>query len=114
MQLISNIIGKIQEELKAKGNIGGPKSQRAETILRLISFMGEDRPKPGEDEDQTKKRIYARIKYWLGRTRKYTPGEIDGKMKQAKDGKNPPALFNWLLKKDNENKKYGQDNKTIR
>ena len=57
--------------------------ERAEVILQLIRLM---------DEDKT------RIKYWLGRTREYTPGDIHGLIKQAKEGRNPPALFNWLLK----------------
>ena len=105
MQQISNILAKAREDLETKGKLSGPNSERADVVVRLISFMGEDRPAPAESEDQTKARIYLRIKYWLGRTRKYTPGEVDGLMKQAKDGKNPPALFNWLLKKENEKRK---------
>lgn len=100
---VKEILDKTLEDL-LKGKRTGPNSERAEAIVYLLTFMGEDREQAGETEEETKKRIYARIKYWLGRTRKYTPGEIRGLIKQAKEGRNPPALFNWILKKNNEKK----------
>lgn len=105
MQNIKDILAAAKESLATKGKISGPNSERVEVIVNLVSFMGEDRPHPGETAEQTKTRVYTRIKYWLGRTRKYTPAEIYGLIKQAKDGHTPPKLFNWLLKKENEKRK---------
>lgn len=61
-----------------------PNSDRAEVVEQLCKFMDND----------TK-----RFKYWLGRTKHLSPAEIYGKMKEAKGGKNPQALFNFILKK---------------
>lgn len=61
----------------------GPNSPRAEQIEKLVKFMGETN---------------ARFKYWTGRTRKLSPEEIYLMMKKAGEGKNPQALFNYLLK----------------
>jgi hypothetical protein len=63
---------------------GGVNSERADLVEQLCVLMRED-PK-------------ARMKYWLGRTRKLPPAEIYRLMRAAKDGKNPAALFNHLLK----------------
>lgn len=59
-------------------------SERANVIEQVIALMGE--------------KDNRRFKYWLGRTRRLSPGDIFGLIKQAGEGKNPPALFNWLLK----------------
>lgn len=61
-------------------------SERADMVGQLMVFMGED--------------IHdgKRFKYWLGRTRKRSPGDLYGMMKRAQEGKNPRALFNYLLK----------------
>lgn len=62
-------------------------SERADVIGQLMAFMGED--------------IHngRRFKYWLGRTKRLSPGEIFGLMKRSREeGKKPRALFNWLLK----------------
>lgn len=68
---------------------GGANSQRAEVVGQLMRFMNEP-------EDS------KRFKYWLGRTRKLSASDIYIMMRKANDGKNPPALFNWLLKKNND------------
>ena len=73
---------KIQLEAKQRGGVN---SERADVIAQLIVFMGEKND---------------RFKYWLGRTRKLTPSRIYQLIRSAKDGNNPPALFNYLLKKE--------------
>jgi hypothetical protein len=93
---------------------GGITSQRADIVAKLIFFMGEDQTlkeekelegrKPGAGKEAKRKRISMRMKYWLGRTRNLFPGDIYKLMRQAKEGKNPPALFNYLLKRHNEKK----------
>ncbi len=65
----------------------GPNSERAEQIEGVMALMGED-VKNGK-----------RFKYWLGRTKKLSPATIYELRKQAETGSNPPALFNYLLKK---------------
>lgn len=78
---------------------GGINSQRADVISKVVTFMGEHIPTKGESEEALKKRIAKRFKYWLGRTRKISPGEIYRLMSTAKaEGKNPQALFNHLIK----------------
>lgn len=104
MKTIAEILAQTANQIK-QGKIKGPNSERIEVIERLISFMGEDRDTPNETEDQKRKKVNERIKYWLGRTRYFTPGAIDGLIKQAKTGHTPPKLFNWLLKKENEKRK---------
>ena len=56
--------------------------QRAEMINQLLEFMGE-----------------KNFKKWLGLTRHLSPSGIYSLMSQAKEGKKPQALFNYLLKK---------------
>ena len=87
---------------------GGINSQRSDTVYQILEFMGEDKTldeeraieakAQGEGRKAKAKRINTRMKYWLGRTRKIQPPEIYNMMRQAKDGKNPQALFNYLLK----------------
>jgi hypothetical protein len=89
---------------------GGITSQKADQVSQLIYFMGEhetlkeekilERRKPGAGREAKRKRIANRMKYWLGRTRKLTPDQLYRMMRQAKEGSNPPALFNYLLKKN--------------
>lgn len=83
MKEIGDILGK---KLTEKGKYRGPNSERADQVDQLMSFMGEN-PKDSK-----------RFKYWLGRTRKLHPQEIYRLMREAKDGRNPRALFNYLLK----------------
>jgi len=88
---------------------GGINSLRADNCAQLLVFMGEDktlleekaleRATPGAGKEAKRVRINKRIKYWLGRTRKVPADEIYNMMRKAKDGKQPQALFNWLLKK---------------
>ena len=84
---IGSMIGKLQyPEKKTKGGIN---SQRSYAVEQLMIFMRED-PKNN-----------TRFKYWLGRTRKITPARIFENMSRSKGSKNPQALFNWFLKKEN-------------
>jgi hypothetical protein len=60
-----------------------PNSPRAEQVQAILDLMGEDT---------------ARFKYWLGRTKHLSPDAIYRMLRQARDGDNPQALFNWLLR----------------
>lgn len=103
-QLLKGLKQPERKQTKARGGIN---SERADNVAKLLSFMGEDRMtpeetdlekhRPGEGDAAMKKRIGKRMKYWLGRTRKVDPAEIERLMRDAKDGKRPQALFNWLL-----------------
>lgn len=62
----------------------GPTSEHAEMIERVVAFMGETN---------------ARFGYWCGRCRDFSPSQLHGFMKQASEGKNPRALFQWFIKK---------------
>lgn len=104
-QLLKDLKMPEKNTTKARGGIN---SERADVVAKLLSFMGEDRMtpeetdlekhRPGEGDAAMKKRIGTRMKYWLGRTRKVDPPEIERLMRDAKDGKNARALFNYLLK----------------
>lgn len=95
---------KFRAEVKTKA----PNSARAEQVGHLISFMKETSMSAEETElsnrDEAagllayKTRINRRFKYWLGRTRHLTPAQLFRIMKQAKAGKNPQGLFEYLLK----------------
>ena len=112
MQTIGELLGKklgkeILTEPQPKKR-GGINSLRADNCGQLLVFMGDDktlpeereleRQTPGAGKEAKRLRLNKRIKYWLGRTRKIPAGEIYALMKQAKEGKNPQALFNWLIK----------------
>lgn len=97
MLCISEILKKIDPTFSKKWS--GPNSPRAERIEQLLSLMGEDRKLEQESDEQYAQRIGKRFKYWLGRTRKYSPDEIFAMLRQARSGKNPGALFNYLIKK---------------
>jgi hypothetical protein len=85
-------------------------SERADMMNQLLAFMGEDKWSTDEKNlaimdmtaarEEYTKRQHRRFKYWLGRTRRLAPGAIFGLIKRAREGKNPPALFNWLLKNE--------------
>lgn len=85
MKKIEDILGKTQ--IKKEKTTGGVNSRRSAIVEQLCVFMGDD-PKS------------KRMGYWLGRTKKIDPDRIYQLMRQAKEGKNPQALFNWLLKKE--------------
>jgi len=80
----------IERYTKSKKKID---NQRQEAIHNVMELMGEEYK---TDTTESKKRY----KYWNGRLRKYSPIQIHGLIKDSKEGKNPPALFNWLLKQD--------------
>ena len=42
-----------------------------------------------------------RYRYWCGRLHGKTPSQILAMVKQAQEGKNPQALFNWFIKNGN-------------
>lgn len=62
---------------------GGVNSPFNNAVDHVVQFMGE--PK--------------KFAYWCGRLRKLPPQEIFGLISRAKEGRNPKALFNFLLKK---------------
>src|SRR4030042_3745468 len=94
---ITEILKKYDPTFQKKWS--GPNSIRAERIEQLLSFMGENRKLEAEKEKEYAERLGRRFKYWLGRTKHLSPGGIFMFMKQAKDGRNPQSLFNYLLKK---------------
>jgi len=93
----------------ATGRVRPPNRERIALIEELLRLMGEETPTKEEDallkQDEATgteaylKRLDRRIKYWLGRTRGRSDSWIRDTMKQARTGTNPPALFNYLLKK---------------
>lgn len=112
MKTIKEALEKYQEKQKEKPKRGGIMHRKADQVAQLIYFMGDDKTlkeekilearKPGAGREAKRKRISQRMKYWLGRTRKLNADQLYRMMRQAKEGKNPPALFNYLLKKHNE------------
>lgn len=81
MQHIGTQLKQVEKKGMPKNGIN---SERADVVAQLVLFMGHGN---------------ERFKYWLGRTRKLTPGEIFGMMKAAREGRRPRALFEFLLKK---------------
>ena len=83
-------------------------------VIKVLEHMGESKPTdaeralerqtPGAGKAQHKARVSKRLKYWFGRTRHLSPGDIHGIIRKAKDGKNPGALFNYLLKQTKNEK----------
>lgn len=76
MKLISEIIQLAQPK---KIN-----SERAEQVSLILEMTGEDN---------------TRFKYWLGRTRHLSPQGIYLMLKEARNGREPVKLFQWLLNK---------------
>lgn len=66
---------------------GGINSARADAVRRLMEDVMRENP-----------RDTKRFKYWLGRTRRIPTQEIHRLIGSAKEGRNPGALFNYLLK----------------
>lgn len=95
----------IEKILKNRGQQKkrGPQSARAEMIDRVMEFMGEGR-QLDDDQEVTNWRN-MRFKFWLGRTRHLSPSDMYGMMREASEGKNPRALFNWLIKNNVKNKR---------
>lgn len=77
----------------AKKTRGGINSAKADAVERLMREIMHEDPK-----DTT------RFKYWLGRTRKLTSGQIHALIGSAKEGRKPAALFNYLLKNHGKKK----------
>lgn len=65
---------------------GGVTSERAEQIEKLMIMIREN-PKDGK-----------RFAYWLGRTKRFSTHEIYVLCERAKNGRNPGALLNHLIK----------------
>lgn len=97
MLLIHELLEKYSLK-KGPGGFKGPQSELAEVIENVIVLM-EPVQQKGETELEFYERIKKRFKYWLGRTRHLNPYDIFAMLSQAKGGKNPQALFNYLLKK---------------
>lgn len=85
MESIGKAIARVRKPEKAKPTTGGINSERAEVVAQVVSLMRE----PNDQK---------RFRYWLGRTKKLPPNEIYQLVRLAKDGRNPAALFNHLLK----------------
>lgn len=81
---ISDLLGKYLTPKK-----GAPTSEWAAAIEEVLMFLKEDK---------------ARFPYWCGRLRHMEPNDILDLIKAAKQGKNPPALFQWLLKEQKSNR----------
>ncbi len=79
-----------EEYLEKKRKIS-IENERQEAIHAVMAFMGE----PYKKETSKSK---VRYKYWNGRLKKYSPKDMHSLIKKAQSGKNPQALFNWLLK----------------
>lgn len=64
----------------------GVNSARGEACERICEFMGQE-PKDS-------------FMYWMGVTKRkgMTPAHIHDMIKEAKTGKNPQGLFNYLMK----------------
>lgn len=75
---------------KSQDKKGKPNSARADAVEQLCLFMGEN---PA-----------GSMKYWLGRTRHLSPNDILDTIRQAKEGREPKKLFNWLLKQSHAKK----------
>jgi len=107
-ELMGKNLGKEIPEEPQKKKRGGINSLRADNCGQLLVFMGEDKTlpeekkleqeTPGAGKEAKRQRLNKRIKYWLGRTRKIPADGIYRLMRQAREGKNPQALFNYLLK----------------
>lgn len=61
----------------------GPNSARADVVQKVCDFMNDQR-----------------FAYWLGRTKTLKPEAIYLLLREAEGGKNKPAFFNFLLKKE--------------
>ena len=89
-------IGESIEEMREKMDkktIGGVNSERSNAVERLMLEVMKEKP------TQTR-----RFQYWLGRTKKMNAQRIHELIGSAKEGRNPGALFNHLLKKENGRK----------
>lgn len=110
MQQLGALLRKVAPAPGAKLRSGEPNSPRAEQVARILVLMGEDATLPeeralelrqaGSGRAAKKQRLSRRFKYWLGRTRRLHPGDIYRLLRCAGEGSNPPALFNYLLRKE--------------
>jgi hypothetical protein len=91
MKKIGDIVGITPPKKTHKR--GGVNHEYNQAIEDLMHFMGED------TKDS------KRFSYWCGRLRKYKAQKIYWMMSKSKSGANPPALFNYHLKKENEKRK---------
>lgn len=120
---IADRIKQFQEEmLNRQKQKGGINSALADAVSQVMDFMQEytipnllrnatDEEKAGYAEikgDKAKVKDWAsmvynrRFKIWIFRLKHYKnrPNAILDLMKKAREGKNPQALFNWLLKEE--------------
>ena len=87
-------IGCVLNKIEIKNKRGGVNSRRSYMVEQLMIFMKED-PKNS-----------LRFRYWLGRTRKLEVEKVFKLISNSKQvNKNPQALFNKLLKQENEKAK---------
>lgn len=93
--------------------VGSPNSRRAAAACALVDFMEKvevntllvEKIRAGNERaiDSIKKKRSRLVKYWLGRTRHLDPEAVYVMISNAKLGKNPQALFNYLLTESRKN-----------
>ncbi len=99
-------IGKIiKSRPKQEKKQGGITSKRASIVYKILWMEGKagmlkDELKSPDVAEKHKQRVSRRMKYWLGRTRNIPPDRLLQMIGEAKEGNNPMALLNWLIKQD--------------
>lgn len=88
---VGDFLRRLPDRLAGRSGKKLPNSERAEAVEILLAFMGE-----AADSEA----YGRRFKYWIGRTKHFRPHEIHDLVRLAKDGKNPRAMFNYLLKQE--------------
>ena len=97
----------LERHLDTRSVISAPNSSKASIICDLVDFMEKievnavimKAHKAGIATaiERIKKKRSRLMKYWLGRTKHLEPPQIHAMISQAKKGRNPQALFNYLL-----------------
>lgn len=79
---------------RPKKTTGGVNSPFNDAVDRALDTIGED------------KKHFA---YWCGRLRGIHPDFVSHMAAKAKDGKNPIALFQWLIKEHRKQQKLAAE-----
>jgi hypothetical protein len=83
----------IPKPTKANGGVNSPFN---DAVDRALDTIGEDRNNP---------KIFP---YWCGRLRGIHPQFISHMAAKAKEGRNPIALFSWLIKEHRKQQKLAE------
>ncbi len=99
----------LEQHIETIALVGSPNSRRAAAACALVDFMekvevnallvDQIRARNQDAIDRIKKKRSRLVKYWIGRTNHLEPETIYVMISNAKLGKNPQALFNYLLTK---------------